>query len=166
MCDPPNVVDALSQDLTQQLFPTERRLVPYLDDVYELELAFYENQLLADEELIRNAGYFASIGDTYTRHFLMCTGESLKLPDYSSSRLKSFFQKNQFRTGYATHGLFPYRGKFHPQMIKGIINVMGLKPGDIVLDPMMGSGTVLVEACLMGIRSIGVIRHCFFKEEL
>ena len=156
MCDPPNVVDALSQDLTQQLFPTERRLVPYLDDVYELELAFYENQLLADEELIRNAGYFASIGDTYTRHFLMCTGESLKLPDYSSSRLKSFFQKNQFRTGYATHGLFPYRGKFHPQMIKGIINVMGLKPGDIVLDPMMGSGTVLVEACLMGIRSIGV----------
>ena len=103
-----------------------------------------------------NAGYFASIGDTYTRHFLMCTGASLKLPDYSSSRLKSFFQKNQFRTGYATHGLFPYRGKFHPQMIKGIINVMGLKPGDIVLDPMMGSGTVLVEACLMGIRSIGV----------
>lgn len=152
----PNVVDALSQDLTQQLFPAERRLVPYLDDVYELELAFYENQLLADEELIRNAGYFASIGDTYTRHFLMCTGESLKLPDHSSSRLKSFFQKNQFRTGYATHGLFPYRGKFHPQMIKGIINVMGLKPGDIVLDPMMGSGTVLVEACLMGIRSIGV----------
>jgi hypothetical protein len=44
-----NVVDALSQDLTQQLFPAERRLVPYLDDVYELELAFYENQLLADE---------------------------------------------------------------------------------------------------------------------
>jgi len=152
----PNVVDALSQDLTQQLFPAERRLVPYLDDVYELELAFYENQLLADEEIVRNAGYFASIGDTYTRHFLMCTGESLKLPDHSSSRLKSFFQKNQFRTGYATHGLFPYRGKFHPQMIKGIINVMGLKPGDIVLDPMMGSGTVLVEACLMGIRSIGV----------
>jgi len=152
----PNVVDLLSQDLTQQLFPAERQLVPYLDDVYELELAFYENQLLADEEIVRNAGYFASIGDTYTRHFLMCTGESLKLPDHSSSRLKSFFQKNQFRTGYATHGLFPYRGKFHPQMIKGIINVIGLKPGDIVLDPMMGSGTVLVEACLMGIRSIGV----------
>ena len=152
----PNVVDALAKDLTHQLFPTERRLVPYLDDVYELELAFYENQLLSDKELIRNAAYFSRIGDIYTRHFLMCTGDSLKLPEHSSSRLKSFFQKNQFRTGYATHGLFPYRGKFHPQMIKGIINVMGLKPGDIVLDPMMGSGTVLVEACLMGIRSIGV----------
>jgi SAM-dependent methyltransferase len=41
-------------------------------------------------------------------------------------------------------------------MIKGLINVMGLKRGDTVLDPMMGSGTVLIEARLMGIKSIGV----------
>ena len=33
---------------------------------------------------------------------------------------------------------------------------MGLRAGDTVLDPMMGSGTVLVEATLMGINSIGV----------
>jgi DNA modification methylase len=151
-----NIVDALAKNLTQQLFPPERQLVPHLDDVYELELAFYENELLSDKELVRNAAYFSRIGDIYTRHFLMCTGDSLKLPEHSSSRLKSFFQKNQFRTGYSTHGLFPYRGKFHPQMIKALMNVMGLKPGDTVLDPMMGSGTVLVEACLMGIRSIGV----------
>lgn len=151
-----DVADALSKDLADQLFPPERQLLPNLDDVYELKLAFYENQLLADEELIRNAAYFARIGDTYTRHFLMCTGRSLRLPTHSSSRLESFFQKNVFRTGYATHGLFPYRGKFHPQMIKGLMNIMGLKPGDVVLDPMVGSGTVLVEACLMGIQSIGV----------
>ena len=151
-----NIVDVLSQDLAAQLFPPERQLVPNLDDVYELELAFYENHLLTDEELVQNAAYFSRVGDTYTRHFLMCTGNSLKLPKHSSSRLKSFFQKNQFRTGYATHGLFPYRGKFHPQMIKGLMNVMGLKPGETVLDPMMGSGTVLVEASSMGIRSIGV----------
>ena len=75
----------------------------------------------------------------------MCIGESLKLPDYSSSRLKSFFQKNIFRTGYATHGLFPYRGKFHPQMIRGIINIMGLKPGDTVLDPTMDQGLCLLK---------------------
>lgn len=44
----------------------------------------------------------------------------------------------------------------HPQMIKGLINIMNLKPGDTVLDPMMGSGTVLIEARLMGIKSIGI----------
>lgn len=80
----------------------------------------------------------------------------MRLPDHSSSRLQSFFAKNIFRTGYATHGLFPYRGKFHPQMIRGLINIMGLKPGDTILDPMMGSGTVPVEATLMGIHSVGI----------
>jgi hypothetical protein len=150
------VVKAFSQDLTQGLFPSDRQLIPNLNDIYELELAFYENLILSDAELIKNGAYFSLIGSEYTRHFLMCTGEPLKLPDHSSFRLKSFFEKNIFRTGYATHGLFPYRGKFHPQMIKGLINVMGLKPGDTVLDPMMGSGTVLVEACLMGIKSIGI----------
>jgi hypothetical protein len=151
-----SVADALSRDLTQGLFPPERQPIPNLNDIYELELAFYENLILTDAELINNGAYFARIGGAYTRHFLMCTGEPLKLPDHSSSRLKSFFEKNIFRTGYATHGLFPYRGKFHPQMIKGLMNVMGLKPGATVLDPMMGSGTVLVEASLMGICSIGV----------
>jgi len=146
----------LSQDFTKDLFPRNRELLSNLNDIYELEIAFYENRLLSDEELIRNAAYFAKINEKYTRHFLMCAGQSLKLPDHSSSRLKSFFDKNIFRTGYATHGLFPYRGKFHPQMIKGLMNIMGLKPGQTVLDPMMGSGTVMVEACLMGIRSIGV----------
>jgi len=40
-------------------------------------------------------------------------------------------------------------------MIKGLLNAMGLRPGDTVLDPMMGSGTVLLEAKLMGIKSVG-----------
>ncbi len=151
-----NVVMELGRDLIHELFPRERQLIPNLSDVYELELAFYENLILSDEELIKNAAYFSQIRGEYTNHFLMCTGEPLKLPEFSSSRLKSFFEKNIFRTGYATHGLFPYRGKFHPQMVKGLMNVMGLKPGDTVLDPMMGSGTVLVEASLMGIRSMGI----------
>lgn len=139
-----------------RLFLDHLELVPQLNEVYELALAFYESQILSDEEIIRNGAYFARVGDTFTRHFLICSGEPVRLPQHSSSRLRSFFQTNQFKTGYATHGLFPYRGKFHPQMIKGLINVMGLKPGDTVLDPMMGSGTVLIEARMMGIKSIGV----------
>lgn len=41
-------------------------------------------------------------------------------------------------------------------MIKALINIMGLKAGDIIFDPMMGSGTVPIEASLMGIRSVGI----------
>lgn len=139
-----------------KLFPAHLQLIPQMHELYEMELASAEASLLTDEELLRNAGYFARVGDRWTRHFLICSGEPLRLPKHSSPQLRSFFETNQFRTGYATHGLFPYRGKFHPQMIKGLLNVMGLRPGDIVLDPMMGSGTVLIEATLMGIRSVGL----------
>jgi SAM-dependent methyltransferase len=151
-----NISNVLSYGVNITLFPPHLELVPQLNEVYELELAFYESKILADEEIIRNGAYFARVGNTLTRHFLICSGEPVRLPQHSSSRLRSFFQTNQFKTGYATHGLFPYRGKFHPQMIKGLINAMGLKPGDTVLDPMMGSGTLLIEARLMGIKSIGI----------
>ncbi len=153
---PTGLGQILSQSLQARLFPTHLELLPEVNERYELELAFYESQVLSDREILRNGAYFARVGEVLTRHFLMCSGEPVRLPQYSSSRLKSFFQTKQFKTGYATHGLFPYRGKFHPQMIKGLINVMGLKPGEAVLDPMMGSGTVLIEACLMGVRSIGI----------
>lgn len=148
--------DVLTKNMIRQIFPEHLELVPQLNEVYELELAFYESQLLSDDELLRNGAYFASVAGQPTRHFLICQGEPLKLADHSSSRLKSFFKTNQFKTGYATNGLFPYRGKFHPQMIKGLINAMGCKPGDTLLDPMMGSGTVLIEATLMGMDSVGI----------
>jgi len=151
-----DVVKTLTGDLYPEIFSAHLELVPQLNETYELELAFYESRILNDEEIVQNGAYFARVAGTYTRHFLMCEGEPVRLPQHSSSRLRSFFQKNQFRTGYATHGLFPYRGKFHPQMIKGLMNVMGLKPGDVVLDPMMGSGTALIEATLMGIKSVGI----------
>ena len=57
---------------------------------------------------------------------------------------------------YATHGLHEYRGKFFPQLVQALMNVAQL-PGDgIVLDPMCGSGTTLVEARLSGRRCYGI----------
>ncbi len=161
-------VEVLSQGMFHRLFSENTQLIPHLNEVYELALAFYESRILDEDELIRNSAYFSRIEGIQTHHYRMCIGDPLRLPESSSSRLKSFFSKNQFRTGYATHGLFPYRGKFHPQMIKAIINVMGLKAGNIILDPMMGSGTVLVEAATMGIRSIGfdVSPFCCFMSQV
>ncbi len=148
--------DTLASGVRDFVFPRNLEPIPGMTEIYELELAWYESRLLPEDELIRNAAYFASVGGTPTRHVRICAGDPLKLPNFSSSRLRSFFNTKQFKTGYATHGLFPYRGKFHPQMVKALINVMGLKSGETVLDPMMGSGTVLVEASLMGIHSIGI----------
>ena len=121
----------ISDGIITHLFPKNLELISGVTETYELELAFLESQLLKEEEIYRNGAYFARVDNRLTRHYLMCKGEPIKLPQYSSSRLKSFFQTNQFKTGYATHGLFPYRGKFHPQMIKALLNIMGLKPGAV-----------------------------------
>ncbi|HVN79086.1 MAG TPA: hypothetical protein VMW38_08815, partial [Terriglobia bacterium] len=126
----------MSKSIAQRLFPVHLELISGIHEVYELELAHLESQLLNDEELIQNSAYFSRVHDQFTRHFLICSGKPVKLPQHSSSRLRTFFQTKQFKTGYATHGLFPYRGKFHPQMIKGLINAMCIKKGDTLLDPM------------------------------
>ena len=151
-----NPTDVIKQGMYYNLFSEGFDISPNLSEVYELALAYYESKILTKKELIKNSAYFVKVDNEFTNHYFICTGDPVKIPEYSSSRLKSFFINNQFRTGYATHGLFPYRGKFHPQMIKAIINIMGLKPNDTLLDPMMGSGTVPVEAALMGIKAIGV----------
>lgn len=146
----------ISPSIRSTLFRGNLDLLPQMNEIYELELAYAESQQLSPEELVRRGAYFASVNGEDTHHFRLCAGDSLLLPSDGSANRRRFFERNQFRTGYATHGLFPYRGKFHPQMIKGIINMMGIRPGDTILDPTMGSGTTLVEACSMGIHSTGI----------
>ena len=146
----------LSYELRSRLFQSDLELLPQMNEIYELELAFLESQELSAEELIRRGAYFAKVNGRDTHHYRMCAGDALYLPDDTSAKRKKFFEKNIFRTGYSTHGLFPYRGKFHPQMVKGILNAMGMRRGETVLDPMMGSGTTMIEAALMGMNAIGV----------
>ncbi len=145
----------LQHNIRNRLFHSNLEMLPQMNEIYELELAFAESQALNDTDLVERGAYFASVNGVATNHFRLCCGEVLHLPDGTDQKRRQFFERNQFRTGYATHGLFPYRGKFHPQMVKGILNTMGLRPGDLVLDPMMGSGTTLVEAAIMGIDAVG-----------
>ncbi len=58
------------------------------------------------------------------------------------------------RGSWATHR-GNYRGNWPPQMARGLI-LMYTRPGDTVVDPMMGSGTTCIEAKLLGRNCIGV----------
>ncbi|MET8865597.1 DNA methyltransferase [Nonomuraea sp. NPDC004580] len=55
----------------------------------------------------------------------------------------------------ATHQLFRYPAKFHPPVCKTLINRYTV-PGDVILDPFVGSGTALVESALARRYSIGI----------
>jgi hypothetical protein len=60
---------------------------------------------------------------------------------------------------YVTHGLHPYKGKFYPQLAKGLLNQLGLDFGARVLDPFCGSGTTLLEGYLNGYETYGCDLH-------
>jgi DNA modification methylase len=55
---------------------------------------------------------------------------------------------------YAAHGWHAFPAKFPPQLPRSFITEL-TGPGDIVLDPMMGSGTTLVETVLLGRTGVG-----------
>ncbi len=143
-------------NVPKDLLPQGYKLLPGVNQIYELELALAEFNSLSKKELVKRGAYFWLVDGKETYHYKLCGGDSLKVDKNSSARRKAFFEVYKYKTGYATHGLFPYRGKFHPQLIKAIMNIMQLKEGDAVLDPMTGSATTNIEASVIGLDSIGV----------
>lgn len=87
----------------------------------------------------RRSAYFKSVDGEFTDYF-------------------NIIQKNQTRSvnQYLTHWFYPYKGKFHPQMIRALLNIIDLKEGDTVFEPFSGSGTTALEAQLLGLNFIGI----------
>ncbi len=144
-----NSLSALPK-ITSFLLPKEYELLPNTSEVFELEFAYYEYKFLTKSEIVQRGAFFKSVDGTPTYHYMICSNNSPLIWEGRSEVIKSYFKEGNFSTGYATHGLFPYRGKFHPQLIKGILNILKIQPEDIVLDPMCGSGTLNVEASIIG----------------
>jgi len=128
--------------------------------IYELSLAELELSALGAEFEITNglrefrlknkseglidnikkcSSYFKSVNNSFTDYFYI-------------------LQKNRTRSvnQYLTHWIYPYKGKFHPQMIRALLNIIGLKSGDVVFEPFSGSGTTALEAQLLGINFFGI----------
>ncbi len=57
-------------------------------------------------------------------------------------------------SGYASHNFHSFPAKFPPQLPRKFIEAL-TGPGELILDPMVGSGTTVVEAYLTGRRAIG-----------
>lgn len=141
--------------LISKLFDENYQLIDGTDDIFELDLALWEYECLSEDELIKKSAYFKKVKDLETHHYKECNLQNLEeIHKDSSFRTKNFFLNGKYSTGYATHSLFPYRGKFHPQMIRALLNILNIKEGDFVLDPMGGSGTLATEANLLGINAI------------
>lgn len=142
--------------IAQKLFGYHSELLASVNELFELEMADLESSMLSQEQRIRRSAFFKTIDGQPTTHFLFCCHQSQAVAEHRSAKTRSYFEEGQFSTGYATHSLFPYRGKFHPQLIKGLLNIIGIQEGETILDPMCGSGTANIEAALLGIHSFAV----------
>jgi DNA modification methylase len=131
-------------------------LLPSVDELFEIETAYLEFNCLPKEQLLERSAFIKSIDNQPTKHYLLYSQYNEAINKNRTAQTQAYFEEGQFSTGYATHGLFPYRGKFHPQLIKGLINILGIEKGETILDPMTGSGTTNIEAALMGINSIAI----------
>lgn len=128
--------------------------------IYELSLAELELKALGvdfeitnglREFLIKNkSDEIKNLIKKRTAYFKSVSGE---LTDYFH-----IIQKNRTKSvnQYLTHWIYPYKGKFHPQMIRALLNIIGLKEGDLVCDPFSGSGTTALESQLLGINFYGI----------
>jgi hypothetical protein len=140
----------------EKIFDQKVELLSSVDELFEFELAYMEYHALSDESRVERLAYFKSIGEKLTNHYLSYRNQSTGLTEDRSVETKTYFEEGVFSTGYATHGLFPYRGKFHPQLIKAILNIINVRQGETVIDPMCGSGTTNVEAALLEINSYAI----------
>lgn len=86
------------------------------------------------------------------------SSEQTELPIKYPERLVALLERDlDFHSqdsGYASHNLHSFPAKFPPQLPHRFITAL-TAPGEVVLDPMVGSGTTVLEALLVGRQGIG-----------
>src|SRR5260370_39197921 len=75
------------------------------------------------------------------------------VPSFGRQRPKRF-EFSDVRGERLTHYLFRYPAKFHPPVARALVERYS-EPGDLVLDCFCGSGTLLVEAAVLGRHALG-----------
>ncbi len=71
-------------------------------------------------------------------------------------RLEDYFATREEPSLHLTHYMHPYKGKFHPKMVRALLNYILPEDKGVVMDNFAGCGTLLVEATWMGLDSKGV----------
>ncbi len=144
MTDTKSLIDVMVWITEGKYTSNEMKLFDDAKQLYELQLAKMEFLNFSDDfnEFVKRAAYFEEILGKKSWHYYV-----------SSVKGKGQIgHTNQ----YMTHWFYPYKGKFHGQMVKALINFANARNSDVVLDPYLGSGTTLIESSLLGLPGRGV----------
>jgi len=136
---------------------------PYKYFPYELELAKREVKTLlpkaslseTEQGLRLRGGFDPEIANRLVYFAGAADGEKY-LPTMQS-RLERVNGNgpNRQSTRYSAHGLHEYKGKFNPQIVRAMLNILNIPVGSRVIDPFCGSGTSLLECVHLGMDAVG-----------
>lgn len=133
------------------------KLMPTTQFLYELHLATLE--IAATVEGAKISGNFRAfkVPTTTDKKQLLQSSAYIRDIDGIESDYNKLLAYNVTRAfnQYITHWFYPYKGKFHPQMVRALANIIGMRQGETLLDPFIGSGTAAVEGALLGLKTIG-----------
>ena len=128
-----------------------RRVFRFITNQYFLEKSEYISKLSRNEkEVLMNAD--ALLNFLTSDFYRVPATETLKV----GRRLEDYFSIREEPSLYLTHYMHPYKGKFHPRMALALLNSVCPSDRGVVMDNFAGSGTLLVEASLIGLDSLGV----------
>lgn len=140
-----------------------------LDGNNDTAVHFAINRNNDAEHLRSTLAYWCSVGNNADALTLQLRGEATSLVARNGCDTETLPETvralvpqtlpNKRCLRYATHGIHEYRGKFFPQLVRSLMNSIDLPGEAVVVDPMCGSGTTLVEALLSGRRCFGLDRN-------
>ncbi len=150
--------NTISTKMKKNISTKKLKLLDNIQFIYELNLASLELEALQlDVKLDENFRKF-EVFNPMNLELLQKKVAYFQTIDgiYSDYYYLQKFNQTKSANQFLTHWIYPYKGKFHPQMIRALLNIIGMKSGEILLDPFVGSGTAILEAQLLGINGIGI----------
>lgn len=135
------------------LSPVGYKLWPYEETISELELktltgssSLYQQLPANQVDCLKKLTFFAGYCIGNTNHK---TWQTYLEQGWSNEPSRRKEPK------YVTHGIHPYKGKFYPQLVRPLLNILSIPVGGSVFDPFCGSGTVALESILNGYNAFG-----------
>ncbi len=118
---------------------------------YYLEKSQYISKVSRnEEETDRNVETLSS--HLFTNLYMIPASSTMAV----GKRMIDYFTIREEPSLYLNHYMHPYKGKFHPKMVRALINYIHPQSEGVILDNFCGSGTTLVEAGYIGLDSLGV----------
>jgi hypothetical protein len=138
-----------------RLFPYERALG--LRELSALDMAVVDG----DEECLTVAGNpaYAAMRCTYFDRFVDQSADEVVQAEQSAVERRHFNGRQQTATRQATryglHGIHEYKGKFNPQVVRALCNVVD-PTAELLIDPFCGSGTGPLEGLRLGLDVLAI----------